>query len=188
MIGRVPWSRPVPPRQSGCWTDFCNALDTFIEIPGFATRRSPGWLYRRIHGKRSQQRITWGDFRPTGALSCEGLKTLVTISDTKSNCMIISWNARWLVDASAEHGIAKREVISMFLAKGAIVCVQETHWNDSNAAIWPHGLLFTNLHYSTAVEGRLLRNQHTENEIDEELQGRCGGVATFLPPGCTLNE
>ena len=159
VIGRLPWSRPVPARHSSCWTQFCETFDKFIDIPNFSHQRSPSWLYRRIHGQCRHGRIRWADFfRSTLILSGEGLRALVTLCDTVSQCTVISWNARWLVDGAANRVIAKREAISRLLAKGAIVCVQETHWSEADGAIWQHGLLFRNLQYTAATQGMSQRH------------------------------
>ena len=61
------------------------------------------------------------------------------------------------------------------------VCVQETQWLAVEAALWPHGLLLRNCFYSTAVAG--CEGQPSNGDEPKATEGRCGGVATFLPAG-----
>ena len=193
VIGDIPWSRPVPARHTKCWAQFCHAFDLFIQSPGFTSNRSPSWLYRRVHGQLPNQRIRWGDFfRTTANFSGEGLLALVTLCDSTAKCRVMCWNVRWIVDGSADRVVAKREVISRFLARGVIVCTQETHWNDTDAALWQHGLLFRQVQYCPAVPKcdltRCPETQETQELGSAGTTGRCGGVATFLPPGFRFIE
>jgi len=73
-----------------------------------------------------------------------------------------------MVRADAAHVRAKKEAIETRLLKGQIVCVQETHWLEHEAALWQFGLLVRETHSSAAAGG-------------PSGTQRLGGVATFLP-------
>ena len=73
-----------------------------------------------------------------------------------------------MVRADAAHVKAKREAIEARLLRGQIVCVQETHWLEHEAALWEFGLLIRESHSSAAARGA-------------NGEQRLGGVATFLP-------
>ena len=93
------------------------------------------------------------------------------------------------MDSAADRVVAKRDTISRFLAKGIIVCVQETHWTDADAALWQHGLLFRQVQYSPAVpKQNLTRTLEPATPENGRVTGRCGGVATLLPPGYQFVE
>ena len=47
---------------------------------------------------------------------------------------LCSWNVQWLVDATPDAAV-KRHVVDAALQRGRVVCLQETHWADHEAAI-----------------------------------------------------
>ena len=181
-IGYPSLDRPTPGRRSPVWAQFCNAFEEFISAPDLLTRRGPAWLYRLLHGRVSPHRTTWRELLGNHiSASAHDMQGILIERPMPVSLAIVGWNARWLVDPSANTTIAKRELISSRIARGYITCIQETHWAATDAAIWQHGLLLRNCFYSPAVPDRVA--DLPGQDVPSTTVGRCGGVATFLPAG-----
>ena len=92
---------------------------------------------------------------------------------------IMSWNVCWLVDMKSHKVLEKRARVEAALAKGQIVCLQETHWADEDAKLWLLGLLAGRAYHSSL-------NKREPTDADDSTSGRTGklgGVVTILPPG-----
>ena len=127
--------RPIPRRSSPVWKDFLCSL-------GLLDQRGPTWLFRKLNPHLLPARLTWrtllGDL---SAATSEATNLLLADRPQGGKASVISWNARWLVDQISSITQAKRTLITSLLAKGYIVCVQETHWSETDEALWQHGLL-----------------------------------------------
>ena len=140
-IGSPPLDRPVPRRRSPIWESFCQSLENFLSSPGLLDCRGPSWLFRKLHSHSPPARLTWGSLLgELTAASAEAINLLLDERPRSSQVSVISWNARWLVDQNSSTTQAKRGLITSLLAKGYIVCVQETHWTETGMALWQHGL------------------------------------------------
>ena len=117
--------------------------------------------------------------RRPNQVTAEALSLLLQARPSLSEIVIISWNARWIVDPHSGPSASKRELISRLLSKGYIVCLQETHWLAEDAALWQHGLLLRNVFWSAAQS--LDGPNHLTGETNDGTDRRCGGVATLLP-------
>ena len=150
-MGFPPLSRPLPNRRSSVWEQFCRALEQFTNSPGSLHRRGPTWVHRTLHSTNPPNHMTWGTLLgDLSHASNEAISLLMRDRPSPSGVNFICWNVRWIVDLLSGPSVAKRNVLSKFLAKGYIVCLQETHWTDSDAALWQHGLLLRNLSWTPA--------------------------------------
>ena len=119
QIGSPPLLRPLPYRRSPAWEQFCTSLSHFAVSPGSLDRRGPAWVYRRLHSQTPPARLSWntllGDLIHATA---PALSLLLADRPSPSQITVLSWNARWIVDPHSGPSVAKRNLISRFLAKG----------------------------------------------------------------------
>ena len=185
QIGFPPLWRPLPHRRSPVWEQFCNAVESFVDSLGILHRRSPSWVYRQLHSRIAPSRLTWRDLLgETQSLSAAAVSLLLADRPDPSSTTVLSWNIRWIVDPHSDSSTAKRNLLSRLLAKGYVVCVQETHWSAADAAIWQHGLLLRNLYWTPATDMSVPTDEGSA--MPTQAPGKCGGVATFLPAGHTF--
>ena len=182
QIGRPPLWRPLPCRRSPVWEQFCNAVESFIGSPGLLHRRGPSWVYRQLHSQIPPSRLTWGDLLgDMQFFNAAALSLLLASRPNPTLITVLSWNIRWIVDPHSEASAAKRSLLSRLLAKGYVICIQETHWSAADAAVWQHGLLLRNLYWTPAVD--MADPCNDQNVAPSPNPSRCGGVATLLPAG-----
>ena len=163
-LGLPSRDRLLPTRHSPEWGAAVRRIETWGEAPGLLAGRGVGWLWAKLQASACSKRKTWGEILDgwEHAPPQEVVRALRSSSHAPS-LTIVSWNVRWLVRAGADHVKAKKEAIEARLMRGQIVCVQETHWLEHEAALWEFGLLVRDTFWSAAASG-------------EQGQSRLGGL------------
>ena len=186
-LGQPPLSRPIPCRRSPVWEQFCHNFETFIASPGVLERRGPSWLYQQLHSRSPPSRMTWGNLLGgLGQATPDAIRILLSARPPSNELSVISWNIRWIVDQASGTTQAKRALVNALLAKGYVVCLQETHWSGTDEAIWLHGLHIRKAYSSPATEtARPNATDATDDDhtTDPAQPGRKGGVVILLPVG-----
>ena len=127
-LGRPPLEALLPGARDPRWGPVRKSIEAALRLAGTGARvRTPSalWALARA-GTRPPRGATWADL-VTGVL----LTTLVDnvrVQSRDADVVISSWNARWLVSPHSDQAAAKRAVMHSRLARGEVVCLQETHW------------------------------------------------------------
>ena len=127
----------------------------------------------------------------------ETLRAALGAADATATLQLFAWNVRWLVNIGIAAQQAKKAKIFEALELGQVVCLQETHWLDHDAALWRREIPLAYIIASNAVkrsarhgpavaEGCPPADAAAPHRLSRS--DRCGGVAILLPPGCKLKQ
>jgi len=185
VLGYPVAARLLPTKRSPVWSGFKAALEQWMGVPDALLGRGPSWLWVKLQGTAAPKRCTWGGLL-NGWLDATPADLVAALRrhTTATNTTITSWSARWLVDPIAQAVRCKKDIIEDRLARGHIVCVQETHWLGYEAALWRLAMLVHVMYWSDATPDPTLDldDNHSYDHPRHGRRGRFGGVATFVPP------
>ena len=151
IMGRPCATHPLPPSGAPSWKAARASLHEALRNHGyFGKVRSAQTLWRILCGGCPPCGSTWGNLLKDKPLSdlLEKLK-----AGGVHGMRLVTWNARWMVDSSTHKTVSKRAIVARFVATNAVVAIQETHWNDADAAGWLSSFPGATVHYAVARQG-----------------------------------
>ena len=130
-------SAALPPIRSIRWANTVYTLRHQFCLPLLHGSHREVWNLLQP-GRVCPKDATWGML-----LQDHDTTTLLTLTMRRNACgsppgtlAISGWNVSWLVDTTTEAFQIKAAVIDSEMMKGRVLCLQETHWHESE------GLLF----------------------------------------------
>jgi len=179
-LGSPPAYRLLPAARSPEWAHVCKIIEHFCELDGVLNGRGPGWLWARLQGSAPPYNPTWGGLLRGHESSDPGrIRAALRESLSLHEVTVVSWNLRWLVNPDSDRAAGKKRVIEERLQQGHIVCIQETHWTDADAAVWEHSFLLRAVRCANTEPER---ESMCMNQTCVMLGERCDLVG--LPPSC----
>jgi len=136
-LGRPRLTALLPFGRSAQWRAMRARIGEAYSLPA-CSLLSPTGLWRAIHGCAPPRGATWEALLHGGR--SDALLDLCPGPAGGGGIRLASWNARWLVDLGSEVVVQKKAMIARQLRAGRLVLLQETHWDDTTAAIWTGGV------------------------------------------------
>ena len=166
---------PLGPRSSASWRRGVTGLFLFAGLQPMAV--TPGWVWRRLHCVVLPPSLSWATLLSgwTSASSSRLRKALSTTPSSSSG-RLGSWNLNWLSSSITDRAQDKWQLVEQRLLRGQVMCLQETHWETHDQALWTQSLLVKHIFASCTVVPDECRRPGADNS-------RKGGVATLLPAG-----
>ena len=148
----APWVS-LPSRRSASWAKVLEAFSNFLNGCELTVNFGPHKLWNRLQRRPRPKNIRWGEvLKGWEEAHADRVREALFVSHGKAEIYIMSWNACWLVDMKSDKVRRKREIIESALARGNVVCLQETHWTDGDAKLWLLGLLAGRAYFSNSIE------------------------------------